>query len=352
MIDRKLASIALTVVASARLWAGVEPGDLHWTQLPPLPDPLGVAGTFAGVSHGTLLVAGGANFPSQMPWEGGKKVWQESVYALSQTNGTWQLAGHLPLPLAYGVSLTTPLGVLCIGGSDANRHHAETFLLDYAEGTLRVKKLSPLPTVLANAAGALAGSIAYVACGSTHPGEQAALNRFFALDLAKPKPVWRELPACPGEPRILPVAGAANDSFYLAGGAALRSVDGKVQRIYLSDAWRYTQGKDWERLADLPKPRAAAASPAPIIHSAMIVMGGDDGSLAGVNPLEKHPGFPASIQELDLATGKWTSGGELPAPRATLPVVEWNGLYVLPSGEVRPGVRSSQVWALKVTPGK
>jgi len=54
-------------------------------ELPPLPDPRGVAGVFAGVSGNALLVAGGANFPGQPPWEGGQKKWNNEVYVLSVT---------------------------------------------------------------------------------------------------------------------------------------------------------------------------------------------------------------------------------------------------------------------------
>ena len=34
---------------------------------------LGFAGPINGVTHNVLIVAGGANFPDKMPWEGGKK---------------------------------------------------------------------------------------------------------------------------------------------------------------------------------------------------------------------------------------------------------------------------------------
>ncbi len=34
------------------------------------------------LSAAALLVAGGANFPDRMPWDGGTKVWHDAVYAL------------------------------------------------------------------------------------------------------------------------------------------------------------------------------------------------------------------------------------------------------------------------------
>jgi N-acetylneuraminate epimerase len=339
--------IAMALFAAARA-LGVEADELRWSQLPPLPDRLGVAGAFAGVSGGALLVAGGANFPGKMPWEGGKKVWHDTVYALNNTNAAWRVAGQLPRPLGYGVSLTTQRGVLCIGGSDAERHYAEVFLLVQARGQLKVKPLPSLPVRLANSAGALVGNMVYVAGGSERPGEESALNRCFRLELSGSERPWRELEPCPGEARILPVGGAAGGAFYLAGGAALRPVDGKVRRVYLRDVWRLTAERKWERVADLPRPCVAGPTPAPVVDSTLLLAGGDDGSLAGFQPLDQHPGFPKAIQAFDLRTGQWARLGDVPAVRAVLPAVEWNGLLVLPSGEVRPGVRSPEVWVFRV----
>ena len=79
----------------------------NWERLPDLPSKLGLAGAFAGVADGYLLVAGGANFPDQMPWDGGIKKWHDTVYALDKPDGAWSIVGQLPIPLGYGVSVTT-----------------------------------------------------------------------------------------------------------------------------------------------------------------------------------------------------------------------------------------------------
>jgi N-acetylneuraminate epimerase len=323
------------------------PVRLDWGTIPPLPDPLGVAAPFAGVSDGALLVAGGANFPAGYPWQGGKKAWHDAVYVLTGTNASWQSAGKLPRPLAYGVSLTTPDGVLCAGGSDATRHYAEVFLLQWSPRGLVTRNLPSLPVPLANAAGALVGSTVFIAAGADQPGEVAALNRCFVLDLAAASPQWQEIEPLPGKARILPVAAAVEGAFYLAGGAALESTNGHVARVYLRDAWRYRAGEGWRRLADLPKPSVAAPSPAPTVDGSFLLVGGDDGSLAGFQPVEKHPGFPRAILAYDTRTDAWRLVGELPAARATVPAVAWRGGFVIPSGEARPGVRSPQVWTFR-----
>ena len=319
-----------------------------WNQLPPIPDALGVAAPFAGVSNGALIVAGGANFPGKMPWEGGKKMWHDRVWVLDAPDGKWRDAGKLPRPLGYGVSVTHGGGVVCIGGSDAERHCEETFRLVWKAGALVVEPLPPLPITLSGSCGALAGDTLIVACGAEQPGEQAASSRAFALDLATKNPAWRELPPLPAAPRFLAAAAAHDGTFYLFGGASLAAgADGKIARTYLREAWSYRAEQGWLRLAYLPKPAVAAPSPAPFVGGKFFLLAGDDGSRASFQPLEKHPGFPKEIFAYDPAFNHWSEAGEVPAPRATVPCVEWRGAFIVPSGEVRPGVRSPEVWSFR-----
>ncbi|WP_341840227.1 hypothetical protein [Chitinophaga caseinilytica] len=130
----------------------------HWDTLPAIPDEKGFAGSFAGVSNGALLVAGGSNFPgSGTPWNGGVKTWYDKVFVLEDANGGWKEAGKLPRPLGYGVSITTDDGLLCIGGSNAEGHYADVFLLRWKNGALETIPFPPLPFPLANSCGAMAG---------------------------------------------------------------------------------------------------------------------------------------------------------------------------------------------------
>jgi len=73
----------------------------EWKRLPSLPDNEGFAGPLAGVSNGALIVAGGANFPDKKPWDGGKKVWYDTVFVLEKPNGEWKIAGKLPRPVVH-----------------------------------------------------------------------------------------------------------------------------------------------------------------------------------------------------------------------------------------------------------
>ncbi len=130
----------------------LKPGGFHESRLPDLPDPIGLAGPFAGVSNGALVVAGGANFPDKMPWEGGVKTWHDAAYVLESKNGRWRSGYRLPRALAYGLSLNTKDGVLCIGGNDSQHVFADVFLMQWDRGELLYRKLPDLPTPVAGPA--------------------------------------------------------------------------------------------------------------------------------------------------------------------------------------------------------
>ena len=128
---------------AALVMVAVSPADepLRWKQLAPLPSKLGLAGAFVGVSGDALLVAGGANFPDKMPWDGGTKVWHDDVFVLEKPDGAWRTAGKLPQPLGYGVAVSHSRGLVCVGGSDAQKHRQP--------GNDHALHLAPVDTALA-----------------------------------------------------------------------------------------------------------------------------------------------------------------------------------------------------------
>lgn len=344
----------LTATATALPWAFA--GCAHrsqlsraWTRLAPLPGALGVAGPFAGVSGESLLVAGGANFPQGLPWDGGRKIWHDTVYRLVAPAGSWTIAGKLQRPLAYGVSISTPDGLICIGGSDATQHYPGAFRLFLRGDWLRVEPLPPLPKPLANAAGALVGQQILVCGGSSEPGEKSASNQMWSLDLSHLAAGWRELPALPAAARLLATAASDGRDFYVLGGVTPTKRNDTIARVYLNDAWRYRWNSGWQRLANLPRPMAAAPSPAPVIANQIVVLPGDDGSLAGFQPAAKHPGFNHRTLAYDIQLNQWREGGKVPFAHVTTPCVRWQRRLVIPSGEIRPGVRSPDVWFLPVS---
>lgn len=319
--------------------------DLRWDKLPPIPATLGVAGAFSGVSGGSLLIAGGANFPGKMPWEGGTKVWRDDIFGLEQPNSAWRVAGKLPFPLGYGVAFSDRRGLICVGGSGPDRHHTSVVVLNWSQGRLTTNSLPDLPEPRANHCGALLGNLAFLFGGSATPDATNALNSLLSMDLGSADPRWQSLEPLPARGRIFATAGVHEGSFYVFGGAALkRGPDGKPVRDWLRETWRYTPGKGWKRLADLPRVAVAAPSPAPLMNGKLLVIGGDDGAQVSTPP-EEHKGFRRDVLAYDPKTDKWETRGEAPFAHVTTSTVLWKDLIVVPSGEIRPGVRSPEVWS-------
>lgn len=317
---------------------------LEWEELPPLPDAHGFAGAFAGSSNGALIVAGGANFPNGLPWDGGAKVWHDRVFVLETPDGEWREAGRLPRPLAYGVAFSTAEGVVCAGGSDSNLHFPEVFRLRWNGSEIETESLPPLPVPLANMAGAMVGDNMHLVGGSVAPDATTASNLHYSFDGAG----WRELEPLPDAGRILPVAATRDGALFVFSGASLApDGDGKPARSYLRDAWKYDASRNWKRLADLP--RAAVAAPSPALAtgaSHLLVIGGDDGTLATFQPKSEHPGFTRETLTYDMVTDTWAAAPPLPgniSSPVTTPVVEWLGRFVIPTGEIRPAVRSPRI---------
>ena len=329
--------------------------DMQWERLADIPDAIGLAGPFAGTIGTKLVVAGGANFPDRPPWQGGTKVWHDRIWELDNPGAAWREIGRLPKPLAYGVSIwTVEHGLICIGGSDANRHCADVFQIQSIDGKITAKTLPPLPRPIANACGAKLGSKIYIAGGTASPNSTDSLHVFLSLDLSSIEKGWVDLEPWPGRGRMLAVSATIADTFFLVSGVDLTADrDGKPMRHYLTDAYRFQERSGWSRIPDVPTACVAAPSPAPIWDAnGFSVIGGDDGTQVGFQPIDKHPGFSKSVQVFDTSQNKWMQLGYTPAPRVTVPIVHWNHCWLMISGEERPGVRSPQVWSFKTPHSK
>ncbi len=320
-------------------------GALDWRELPPLPEPLGVAGPFVAVEKETLIVAGGANFETS-PFQGGTKRWIDRAFALEPGAASWRELDPLPYPLGYGASVQTPGGALWIGGSEAQRHHANVLRVRYEQGTLSFAQLPALPAPCANHGAALLGTAVYVVCGQASPGSTQAEKRFWRAalaDLENPVtlPVWQELEPWPGPARILPVVVAQDGALFLFSGAEL-TPDG---RRVLTDGYRFIPGRGWREVAGPPTPLVAASAVARG-PGHILVFGGDDGSLFNRNDSlgDDHPGFPRSVWAYHAITDTWTRHADAPFGHVTTTAASWQGGVVVPSGEDRPGHRSPRVF--------
>lgn len=331
----------LVVVFAALLFGQV----LDWARLPDIPDAEGFAGPFAGTSDDALIVAGGANFPYGRPWDGGRKVWHDRIFMLDEGAAAWRAAGRLPRPLAYGATVSHDGRVVCIGGSDEGSHHVEVFSLRRDGESVAITRLSSLPRPLAMHCAAVVGDRAFVAGGAESPQATEATRSFLSLDLADPAATWTAIEPWPGPGRILATAGAIEGRLYVVGGAGLApGPDGRAKRVWLRDAYRHDPVTGWTRLPDLPRPVVAAPSPAVAIGgNALVVLGGDDGGQVDREPA-KHRGFRRDPLALDAAAQAWRSLADMPFALVTTATVRWKGGFVVPGGESRPGIRSTEIW--------
>lgn len=216
----------------------------------------GVSAPFAGSIHQNLIVAGGCNFPNVPAAKGGAKRFYADIYELPHPDhdpqAQWRKIGELPQPMAYGVSVTVPNGMVCVGGTtDGVNSSAETYLLHTdAHHKLQITPLPALPLSLDNLTGAYGGGYIYVA-GGQHNG--VAVNAAFRLQYPGGK-AWERLPDFPGRARVQPASAVQNNAtapcFYLVGGFAPAT---KTERAWAhTDGWCFNAAtRQWSKMADI-----------------------------------------------------------------------------------------------------
>lgn len=216
----------------------------------------GVSAPFAGSIHQNLIVAGGCNFPNVPAAKGGAKRFYADIYELPHPDhdpqAQWRKIGELPQPMAYGVSVTVPNGMVCVGGTtDGVNSCAETYLLHTdAHHKLQITPLPALPLSLDNLTGAYGGGYIYVA-GGQHNG--VAVNAAFRLQYPGGK-AWERLPDFPGRARVQPASAVQNNAtapcFYLVGGFAPAT---KTERAWAhTDGWCFNAAtRQWSKMADI-----------------------------------------------------------------------------------------------------
>ena len=151
---------------------------------------LGVSACYAGIYQGELLIAGGCNFPETPAAEGGKKKFYQGIYAT--------------VAAAYGVSVSTPRGIVCVGGSNENGSLSAVYRLSLSDDkqAVIVDTLPSLPCTMDNMSGSVVDYTLFVAGGNVN-GRPS--NGLYCLNLGNPETGWQQLPDFPGAPRVQPV---------------------------------------------------------------------------------------------------------------------------------------------------
>ena len=323
----------------------------------------GVSAPFAGCIGEDLVIAGGCNFPDVPAEKGGTKVYYKDVYAARIEKDTllsWRKVGELPQPMAYGFSVSTSDGIVCVGGMNENGAMKMVFHLSIVNGRLKMKDLPSLPFTLDNMSGCLADNSLFV-MGGNRDGK--ASNTFLRLDLDNLSEGWIELPSFPGKPRIQPVCAAQKDetgemAIYMWGGFSVPAFG--VEASLSTDGYKYQlEKKSW---ISLPSPAdshnetvslggGAAVS---IGDSLILCMGGvnKDVFLQALRQPEpdylSHPAewykFNRELLAYHVFNHEWQTicVTSMLARAGAVAVPYKNAIFYI-NGEVKPGVRTPTI---------
>lgn len=336
----------------------------------------GLAGPLCGIINDKFIVAGGANFPDKLPWEGGKKTYWNDIYFLTKNKKkyAWEHTGKFTLPekIAYCASVSMQEGLLCIGGENETGLSNKVYLLNTDDSGKKfvVKNLPVLPVALTNHAATAVGSIVFVAGGET---VSSVSSRLYKLDMQNVAQGWVELANIPIEVShtvFITQLKKGIPHLYLAGG---RKRNPNSVSDFYSSLFEYNIKKnEWTKKASLPYAISAACG---VLSgkNKLLIIGGDKGTtfnkvetfLAAINAEKdetkkkllideknklqiNHPGFSKDMLVYDVDKDKWKIESEIPfnVP-VTTTAVKWGKSIVVPNGEIKAGVRTPQILIFK-----
>jgi len=375
-------SIVLLITIQGISQSTTEP-KMTWDIVTELPEDgvssqIGFAGSFAGISNNVMLIAGGANFPNGMTWDGGEKNYTDQIFVLEKKENQlrWNSKTFkLQHPLAYGSSLNVPDGVLCIGGRNRTKIFSEVFLLTWDVKTQEVvtRNLPSLPFPLAHFSASIIDSKVYIAGGES---SGSTTSHFLVLDLsqtANDQSEWQILPSLPGKSRAFSILQAQSNGvvngLYLFSG---RTYDGKGNIEFLKDGYFFSPIENkWQALeSNSIYPVMAGNSFEAGLEFIFLPSGSNGQESSKLRALEKsikefeilgnenkvnelrnnlndrlinHPGFSKDVVVYNTITKTNVKIAELPYGVVTAPIVNWDGDFYIVSGEIRPGVRTPTI---------
>ncbi|MEN6309159.1 MAG: sodium/solute symporter, partial [Anaerohalosphaeraceae bacterium] len=275
----------------------------------------------------------------------------------------------------------------CIGGNNTAQTYADVFLLSWnpKDKTVDIKMLPSLPEPCANTSAAILDNVIYVAGGTRGESLDTAMANFWALDMSQmnnPEAFrWQSLLPWPGPSRAFNLTvtqhNGQDDCIYVLSGRRASEAQ-PDQAQFLTDVYEFTPScyeaasfdaasghytgrtNPWRRRCDVPR-CVMAGTVIKMGQSHIMVLGGDDGALwgKGTELKDNHPGFPKTGLAYHTITDTWIKTGSIPANQVTTTAVRWgsdavNDPIVIPSGEIRPRVRSPKMWSIVPvhSPGK
>ena len=348
-------------------------------ELPPFNNQsksIGVAGPIVGVINNKLIVAAGANFPDKMPWQGGKKAYYNNIVIFKKEKGQVlqeTIAPSLVSNIAYAANCSTPFGIVFAGGENELGLSDKVYLLKWDEASNNVlqTKLPDLPVKTTNGSLVCIDKILYFLGGETLVN---TTNQFFSLNLNKINDGWTMLPAIPK-----PLSNTVVVAQYLNGQKQIYLMGGRAKQKngisdFSSDVYSFDiHLKRWDKKKSLPYPISAGTG-AVVTEKYILLFGGDRGeqfnkverTISSINLekdelrkenlitiknklLESHPGFSNEILLYNTQKNVWVSNGFIPFNTSvTTNVVQWGDEIIIPSGEIKAGVRTPRILSAKI----
>ncbi len=375
--------IIATVIFLAAIMPGIssygqskQETKLSYELLGNTPDELGVAGPFTGLlgpNQDVLMVAGGANFAPPI-WEA-DKAYHKQIYIgkLDAENTSIEWIDNkvtLPSKIAYGSSVTTPDGIICMGGHNTELVFNNVFLisLDKTGSKPEILDLPGLPTPATQGGAAIIGDFVYYQGGQTGHDPTSSTNNLWRLNISSISDYiadpssgypfsWEILPSLPGPSRLVQTVlsqhNGRNEALFIIGGRRVKdNYTGLEPYELLNDVWEFDPldiELPWTRKSDAPVNMMAGPGAA-FGQGHIFILGGTDGKLIYLadSLRDNHPGFPKKAWAYHTITDTWVSLGDIPANQVTTTAVKWKNKIIIPSGEVRPRVRSSNIWAVSI----
>ena len=348
-------------------------------ELPPFRDQsksIGVAGPVVGIINNKLIVAGGANFPDKMPWQGGKKIYYNNISIFNKEKEQVfqeKIQNSLTSNIAYAANCITPLGVVYAGGENELGLSDKVYLLqwDEASNSMRQTKLPDLPVETTNGSLVCIDNTIYFLGGETLTN---TTNQFYSLNLIKINQGWMTLPVLPK-----PLSNMVVVAQYLDGQKQIYLMGGRAKQKngisdFSSDVYSFDiHLKIWDKKKSLPYPLSAGTG-AVFSEKYILLFGGDRGerfnkveqTISNINLekdelrkenlisiknklLESHPGFSNEILLYNTQKNIWLSNGFIPFNASvTTNLVQWGDEIIIPSGEIKAGVRTPRIISAKI----
>ncbi|MEO9145437.1 MAG: hypothetical protein ABI237_07750 [Ginsengibacter sp.] len=348
---------------------------------------LGFAGAINGVNNNVFIVAGGANFPDGLPWEGGKKKYSNEMYVLERKGNKYiwnkKTKSTLPEPIAYCGNTSTAKGIVYVGGENENGISNKCFLLNWNadRNCMNVKSLPDLPVALTNVSVTHIGETVYATGGDEAKNSS---NSFFRLDLNDSNAQWQTLPSLPialaNATAIAQSSGTGGKEIFVIGGRS-KNVSGISDLHNTVFAFNPVR-QIWRKCADISDGKTttnlSAACGVAMGKNEILITGFDNGKVfhqietliaeiaIAKTPVEKqeltkekndlsihHKGFDKSILLYNTISNTWMKISELPFPaHVTTTAVMWGNDMVISNGEIKPGIRTPNVMIGEVVGNK